>query len=93
MESKEKKSEKPEIREMLQHWATTTTAHGVSRIAAASRPPEKLYWIAIWCTVMVFFVFLSVKLILLYQRKPVSTKVELWYERVRAIILFCLSCV
>eukprot|EP00794_Sanderia_malayensis_P020038 gene20038-22004_t len=82
--AKIKKQAEPEqdasVTGMLNNFASSTTAHGISRIASASSVRFKVAWFIIWVTVMAFFIYLVVTLVLLYKSKPVSTSINVKYE-------------
>lgn len=78
-----KKYDDGPIKSMIMDFASTTTAHGVGRIASATKVTAKLAWFFIWLCVMVGFFLMLVKLLLLYKSKPVSTKISMTYENVR----------
>ena len=70
------------VKAMLLEFASTTTAHGISRFATTPVWTVKVSWFLIWLGVMAGFIFMVVQLVLLYSSKPVSTNVSVKYERV-----------
>ena len=71
------------ITTLLADFASTTTAHGVGRIAASSDYRFKFSWLAVWFGVMISFTWMVVKLAILYTSRPVSTGIGVSYEEVR----------
>ncbi|XP_065061496.1 acid-sensing ion channel 5-like [Rhopilema esculentum] len=68
------------ITTLLSDFASTTTAHGVGRIAASSDYRFKFSWLAVWFGVMISFTWMVVKLAVLYTSRPVSTGISVSYE-------------
>ncbi len=67
---------------MLNEFATSTTAHGISRIASASEIRFKIIWFIVWLGVISFFIYMTTTLVLLYRSKPVSTSIKIRIEQV-----------
>ena len=67
---------------LLSSFATSTTAHGVGRIAGSSDYKFKVSWFLVWLGVVIGFIFMVIKLSLLYKSKPVSTSISMSYEEV-----------
>ena len=80
----EEREEKKEngVGEVLSEFALSTTAHGVSHIAASSHSHIKIAWLLTWLGVMAAFAYMIVNLILLYTSYPVSTSFSMAYQQV-----------
>ena len=68
---------------LLTSFATSTTAHGLNRIAGSTDFKFKVTWFLVWLGVMIGFVVMVVKLALLYSSKPISTSISIEYKEVR----------
>ena len=70
------------VKTIFQEFASTTTAHGISRFANTPVWKAKISWFLIWLGVMTMFIFMVVELVTLYQSKPVKTSFSVKYEKV-----------
>ena len=68
---------------LLVSFATSTTAHGLNRIAGSTDFRIRVCWFIVWLGVMIGFVVMIVKLGILYTSKPVSTSISISYHEVR----------
>ena len=82
-----KKDDQSAVKDMFVDFASSTTAHGISRFATAPVWTAKVSWFLIWLGVMAGFIYMVAELIVLFNSKPVSTSVSVSYEQVRKALL------
>ena len=81
-ENWQKGSSEDSVSGLIKGFASSTTAHGVGRIAESSDFRFRVTWFLVWLGVMISFTIMVVKLSLLYASKPVSTSISIVYEEV-----------
>ena len=83
LNNKGKESEKEKgLGILLLSFATSTTAHGLNRIAGSADFRIRLAWFVVWLGVVIGFVVMVYKLAILYMSKPISTSIEVDYKEV-----------
>ena len=67
---------------LLLSFATSTTAHGLNRIAGSADFRIRLAWFVVWLGVVIGFVVMVFNLATLYISKPTSTSINVDYKEV-----------
>ena len=72
----------------MSHYAATTTAHGVGRIAdAKSSLVRRLIWSLVSVGLYATVFWMCIALVVLYMEKPVVSRTEMSFEEVRIFLV------
>ncbi|XP_078580927.1 uncharacterized protein LOC144864593 [Branchiostoma floridae x Branchiostoma japonicum] len=75
-DAKIKEQRKKDIKTMTKEFCTTTTAHGISRVAEADTVRSRIIWTAILITCVTLFVYQAAILIKAYFEYPVNVDIK-----------------
>ena len=73
------------FKKLFSSFAASTTAHGVSNIAAASSLPRRVVWSVVAIGMYVMLLVMCVRLVMRYLDKPVVSRMEMSFEEVRKL--------
>ena len=73
------------FKKLFSSFAASTTAHGVSNIAAASSLPRRVVWSVLTIGMYVMLLVMCFSLIMRYMDKPVVSRMEMSFEEVRKL--------
>ena len=80
--------EKPtSFKKLLTHFAATTTAHGIGRIADASSALRRVLWCAVSVGLYAAMFWMCILLVIRYRDKPVVSRTEMSFEEVRKLLV------
>ena len=71
------------LRRLVSNFAASTTAHGVSNIAAAKSLPKRMVWLVVTVALYAVLLLMCCQLIVRYKMKPVVSRMEMSFEEVQ----------
>lgn len=71
------------LRRLVSNFAASTTAHGVSNIAAAKSLPKRMVWLVVTVALYAVLLLMCCQLIVRYKMKPVVSRTEMSFEEVQ----------
>ena len=84
VEEQPAKSEPESVKSLFADFASSTSAHGLPRIADSKSPVASIIWLCVFLAGITMFFYLLTLLVLQFNRRPVSTSIDRRQEKVRA---------